>query len=292
MKKVLFATTALVATAAAGSAFAAGHEGGVSLSMSADIGLFSYDGDLRWNNDFDLSWSASTVTDGGLTVAASGSADDASNQSVSIAGGFGKLAIGDVDDGMDAALPGVPSGPTSGDDVGDDVADDDVTDGGLSGNTMLYTSPDLGGATAFLSYNFEGQTSGEGSTVDTGSAQIGFGVKAAVGDMTIGAGLTQDDNDDYIGVGADLGIVAVQYRTGEVASKTVSDVDLGVEVAAGAGTVGANYSMDIENDESNGFGVWYTQGLGGGVDMTVAAWNSGDDDGDKDGFGVNLAASF
>ena len=290
MKKVLFATTALVATAAAGAAFADDH---VSLSVSADIGLFYYNGDTRWNNDFDLSWSASTVTDGGLTVAASGSADDADNQSVSIAGGFGKLAIGDVDDGMDAALPGVPSDPTSGDDVASDVANEDVTDGGLDGNTMLYTSPELGGATVFFSYNFEGQTDGEGDAVDADDeAVLGFGVKASVGDMTVGAGLTQDADDNYIGVGADFGILAVQYRTGEVGDADVSDVDLGGEIAIGAGTFGANYSMDIENDESNGYGAWYTQGLGGGVDVTVAAWNTGEDGGDLNGAGINFAASF
>ncbi len=108
MKKVLFATTALVMTAGVAAA-------DVDLSGDGRMGVV-YDG-----NDFDftsrarVTFSLSGETDGGLAFGGAFRVDHANsnnggNGNVYISGAFGKITMGDIDSGAESAvgdLPGV-----------------------------------------------------------------------------------------------------------------------------------------------------------------------------------------
>ncbi|MEL6582319.1 MAG: porin [Pseudomonadota bacterium] len=283
MKKILVATTALVAVAAAGSAYADGHEGGVSVSLSADIGFESLDGVNGFGHDYDLSWSGSTVTDGGLTVAASGNADDETSPSVSVSGGFGSIAFGDEDDALDAAMGGIDGGDTT-----SGAADLAGADASVGEDPLLYTSPDLGGATAYVSVSLEG--SAENTTGETG---FGAGASLSLGGISVGGGFSQLGDASLAGVSAGLGAgpadVKVAFQTGEdAAGNAISNLDASAAADLGGNTVGVQFVTDLEA-ETNGFAVFYSQGLGGGVTLNAAF---GQDQAEATNYGVSLAASF
>ena len=106
MKKILFATTALVASAGLASAE-------VSISGSAEMGLFSVQGttdasnaDLQFHNDVDINFSLSGESDGGLSFGGSVDLDEAlflgittfeNEYSLFISGDFGTVTMGDTD---------------------------------------------------------------------------------------------------------------------------------------------------------------------------------------------------
>lgn len=279
MKKVLFASTALVAFAAAGSAFAGAHEGGVSMSMSGEMGLNSDDGVLGWAHDFDIGWSASTVTDGGLTFSASGQADDETTPSISVAGGFGTVSFGDEDDALDAAMGGVDSGSSLA-----GAADNAGADAGVNTDPLLYTSPDLGGFTAYASVALEGNTGG-----DTG---FGVGVSGAVGDITVGGGFASEGDNNLMGASAGLSLggaaVKAAFQTGEVGGATVSKADASASVAAGGATVGAQLAMDLEAS-TQAIAGFATMDLGGNVTLAADAGVQSDETFD---YGVSIYGSF
>jgi outer membrane protein OmpU len=278
MKKVLFASTALVAFAAAGSAFAAGHEGGISMSMSADIGFESLDGVNGWGHDFDIGWSASTVTDGGLTVSASGQADDDATPSISVSGGFGTISFGDENDAIDAAMGGIDGGSTTSGAADLSIADDDVAD-----DPLLYKSPDLGGLTAYASVALE---------ANDGENGFGVGASGSFGAIGFGAGFSSLGDDSLTGASVSLGAggadIKGEFQTGEKGGATVSKMGASAALAMGGGTVGVQFVNDLEEEE-NGFGAWYSMGLGGGVTLNAAF---GQDTADATNYGVSLAASF
>ena len=108
MKKILIATTALVAT----TGFAAAD---ISLSGSGNFGAKYNDswGDkLQAHYEVDLTVLMTGETDNGLGFGASftitsGGASSISDGIVFIEGGFGKLAVGDVDNAIDAVVGGL-----------------------------------------------------------------------------------------------------------------------------------------------------------------------------------------
>lgn len=65
MKKLLLATSAIILMA--GTALADAHSSGISVSGSGNFGVkFSEDNDLQFHHEFDIKFSASGTTDGGL----------------------------------------------------------------------------------------------------------------------------------------------------------------------------------------------------------------------------------
>ncbi len=114
MKKILLATTMLVAASAAAHAE-------VTLSGDARMGITAGGGkDATISSRARISFTAAGETDGGLSFGASFRADNAAGAasgtagSVFISGAFGKLSIGDVDGASQSAngqLAGVGFGP-------------------------------------------------------------------------------------------------------------------------------------------------------------------------------------
>lgn len=148
MKKVLFATTALIATAGIASA-------DVALTGSAEMGLWggSFDspGSVGFNEsvtqffqDIDVTFTLSGETDSGITFGAAIDLDEVGGNSASvdaanddggvaifISGDFGTLTMGDTDGGFDAGMQEVNIGSPG------SIADNETEHAGYNGNSGL-----------------------------------------------------------------------------------------------------------------------------------------------------------
>jgi outer membrane protein OmpU len=149
MKKVLFATTALVATAGIAAA-------DVVVTGSADMGIAGasnnwggaatapqagYDGTTTFMQSIDVDFTMSGETDNGLSFGASIDLDDAggtanvagdfADYTVFISGNFGTLTMGDTDGAFDWALQEVNLGSPG------SIADDETLHAGYNGNAGL-----------------------------------------------------------------------------------------------------------------------------------------------------------
>ena len=299
MKKVLFTTTALVASAT--FAAADGHTG-VSLSGYAEMGLIGGDAtDLQFFQDIDVTFGMSGESDGGLsfgasvdldeTAAGTNSADD-NGTTVFISGGFGTLTLGDTDGAFDKAL--TETGMLT------SIADDHTTHVAYNGNSGLDGSGD--GQVLRYDYSFGDfavAVSAEQGDNGLGVADDIFGLGASfgtdLGGTAIGVGLgyqTQGDAD-LMGLSLSAGIagfdVVVNYRDHSVDGDSYG---LGLGYSMDAVSVSANYGENAAGDDS--FGVAVNYSLGGGATL-MAGYGSDVDGataGDQAQYSLGLGLSF
>ncbi|MEL6424899.1 MAG: porin [Pseudomonadota bacterium] len=307
MKNVLFASTALVAVAAAGSAFADGHGGGVKIGVSSDIGVvYTDNGDnssVHLLEDFDVSIEASTTTDNGLTISSEASGENAGDHIIKVAGAFGSVQLGDDDNAFDAAMIGIAAGgvePSADivDDSGiaagvpvDDPADYDRADSGISGYELLYTSPDLGGGNIFLSVAADSQNGEDG---------IGGGAQFSFGPASVGAAVEAFGEDDLLyGLSGKVATgpvtIIAAMNAGEVGGADVLIVEGSVEFDTGAGTIGALVSADLEQDDYDDidYGAFFKMPIGGGATFNIAAGaDTVSDDTTITSVGTSISVSF
>jgi outer membrane protein OmpU len=128
MKKILFATSALVATAGFASAE-------VALSGYAEMGIMGgNEVETQFQNDFDVTFSLSGESDTGLSFGATIDLDEVANginsrsnpASVWVSGAYGKITIGDTDGAYDWAMIEVARGTA--------ISDDHSSHSGYNGN--------------------------------------------------------------------------------------------------------------------------------------------------------------
>ena len=303
MKKVLFATTALVASAG----FAAAE---VSLSGSAEIGIFDNGtSDAQFHSDMDVKFSLSGETDNGLTFGATidldevGDDDDVAGigagdpiaaagnneeHSVFISGGFGTVTMGDTDGALDWAMQEVNL-------VGGSIQDDETIHAGFNGNAGLDGSNDA----QVLRYDYSFGAFAVAASVeldDAGTADdvyaIGFKYDADLGGIALGFGLGYQDGGatfgDITGVSVDA-----DFGNGFVAGLNYSDfstgndhLGLGVGYTMDALSIGVNYGeFDAGAD---GFGLAVNYDLGG----AVVQFGYGDSSTGTDTYSLGIAMSF
>ena len=196
MKKILFATTALVATAGVASAE-------VSLSGWAEIGIVggsAYGDVTQFHTDVDVDFTLRGEADNGLTFGADVDLDEASSfgplddmgVSYFVAYGNARLDMGDVDGALDAALQEVNIAGT--------IDDLETTHAGFNANSGLDGTYD--GQIATFSYAFNDFTaymSVEMDDTDTFDPIWGLGFRyvANLGgiDLGVGVGYQQGDED-------------------------------------------------------------------------------------------------
>ena len=305
MKKVLFASTALVAFASAAAAE-------VTLSGSAEMGIFDTDQDgvdAQFHTDIDVTFTMSGETDGGLVFGASIDLDESDTDStipgvaindsdgsgdfddievggspafdndtqggetIFLSGGFGTITMGDTDGALDWALTEVNFNAGS--------LTDNEEHAGYSGNAGLDGMGD--GQILRYDYSFGDfgvALSAEQQDDSTDDAILGIGFKYALdfGGNVIDLGLGYQATEDSIDVDLD----------GD--DDTTENVDVfGVSANAtfGAITAGLSYlngDMGDNDYEHYGVGVGYSSGA-----LSLHA-NYGEYDfsegGDADGFGV------
>lgn len=253
MKKVLFATTALVMTAGAAAAE-------VSISGSAEMGIYGGTGmETQFFQDLDVAFTMTGETDGGLTFGANVDLDENAafapathgGASIFISGAFGTVTLGDIDGALDWAMQDVG--------LGGSINDDHTIHAGYYGNNAA----DIG---------YDGQV----LRYDHAIGDIAFAVSAlmddtGVGDAMLGVGVKYNAN---LG-GTDLGL-GFGYQT-------VGGLDIwGISADATFGNMRAivNYTDVSTGGSHTGVGVSYS------MDALTLTANYGEFSGGADGYGL------
>ncbi|MCH2164594.1 MAG: porin [Marinovum sp.] len=329
MKKLLLASTALVATAgfaAADVAISGGAEMGVKREAGADRTEFHTDISVTFTmsgeSDNGLSFGAKI----GLEEAQDGVATDIEDDyTVFVSAGAAKLTMGDTDGAFDKALTEVG--------IGSSLADDHTSHAGYNGNSGLDGAED--GQVARFDYTFSGVTLSISAEIDDDGETAATAVDADPSDGVIAAAVAADTNDNPvwgIGVaysaelaGLDLGVglgyqsqadngtrtgisLSTKFDNGlqaiinysKMSPETGDDSThsaIGFGYSANALTVGLNYGVNTtDGDEvSSGLGLAVNYDLGGGLSAQFGFGSSqykasGTDD--TDSFSLGLAMSF
>jgi outer membrane protein OmpU len=252
MKKILFATTALVATAGIASADVAG--GAIAISGSAEIGMSDNNSagqGWQFHQDVEVTFTMSGETSNGLSFGTSVQLDEAGTTgagtdtadddgvAVFVSGGFGTVTMGDTDGAFDWAM-------IEANVVGGSIADDETSHAGFTGNAGLDGDQDG----QVLRWNY------------------------SMGAMGIAVSLEQDGNngantnDDATGFGLtynlDAGGTSVTFGVGMQDASATSDVTgFSVRAAMDNGfTIAANMSDETTSATTSvdrvGLGLGYS----------------------------------
>lgn len=305
MKNVLFTTTALVAFSAT-AAFA-----DLTVSGMGELGLTSNDAnvgdDLSLHTDFDIVWSFTGSTDGGLSFGATGDWDEApaeESAAVFVSGAFGTITGGDTDGAFDFAMYDIQNGGLAGeaDHFSGNSDLDNVADiGGGTPSQLVRYDIAFGGTTISASWE-NGNTAAANSTKQT----IGLGAKFSFGSIALGTGFQQNDGDTISGLSVQAGVgpakVTVSYATvtddqagiafGAAAGdqgKTTTGIS--ATFGAGAATIGVAYE-DVNNKavaDTDAWGAWVDYSLGGGATAKIA---TGETHAGASKFGGGIGLSF
>ncbi len=309
MKKVLFASTALVAFSGAAVA-------DVALSGRAEMGIFDNDVEsAQFFTDIDVSFTMSGETDGGLTFGASVDLDeggdgaaavadntDDGGATIFIAGSFGTITMGDTDGALDWALTEAGNVGTPGSINDDETSHDGYVgsylDGGSDGQILRwdYSFGDFG-----VAASIEEDNGGDG---EIGYA-IGLRYSLDLGGTTVALGighqeaasLTAGDQDSATGVsasatlanGLSIGVVYADWDSAAVDGAD-SNFGIGVGYSTGALSLHANYGEVDTNDgsaDTDGFGLAAAYDLGGGAVVHLGYRN--DDTADTYSLGLGLS---
>ena len=286
MKKLLLATTALAMTAGMAAA-------DVTMSGYAEMGVKKDTEDnVKFHNDFDIKFTLSGETDGGLSFGAtidldevvqsgSGINPDFNKSSVFVSGDFGTLTMGDTDGAFDWAMSEIAWGTS--------IADDHSTHPGWNGNSGL-----------------DGGLDGQVARYDYAFGDFAVALSAEIGDFsnTNSNDGTFFDDDKIFGIGAkystDFGGTKVGFGIG-YQTGSYNGPDAIVDIAGDTGTASISGNADIwglslSADMANGFSARlnYSHLNGDGdaevdftdtalVDTTLAA------DFDWDHYGIGVA---
>jgi outer membrane protein OmpU len=331
MKKILFATTALVATAGVAAADVKvsgyaemGITGGDTATMQGSTVL---DDVSQFHSDIDITFSLSGEADNGLTFGATIDLDEATDinasglpsaaggqsnggvggplgendMSVFIAFGGAKLTMGDTDGAFDAALQEV--------NIVDTINDDHSTHAGFNGNGGFDGSYD--GQIARLDYAFDAfsvHVSTEIDDLDIGDPVWGLGFKytAALAGLDLGIGLgyqTVDfggGNNSVVGLSVDTtfdnGMRAIiNYSKFDFVVGETTHWAIGLGYTINALTIAANYGeFDFGGGvTSDGYGLGVNYDLGGGLNAQFGYGSSDFGAGATfDTYSLGLAMSF
>ena len=307
MRKVLLATTALVALGGISAASA-----DISVTASSSFNYVTTNGgaetaeDRDVNTQVDVGINASTVLDNGMSVSATLAFDEASagqsadgdDAGMTIGGDFGTLAFGGI---ASASLGAMATDVTA--DEGMDLADDytNPTDEHVPNMDISYAMPAVSGVSIMLGM-VDGDDDKTGGTTSDGS---GFGVTYTMaGSMPVTVNYTSystgSDASDVSSLGAKVTagaatIVAAVNETGTFtgtslgATYAVSDA---LTIQAFTGTGEKSDDSDFES-ELSGVGLTYTVTPGMKVSLTQNDFSgkggSADQSGSRTAFAVDIS---
>ena len=280
MKKILLASTALVAT----TGFAAAE---MTWSGTANIGMkYSDSGTTTVHEEIDLGMAATGETDGGIgwsvemgvdsnvSDSAPGSAIDGG--SVALSGDFGTIKVGNVSTaGTSIGLP----------DVGfDTIGIDDAAEKGRNAATAsasmdvrwTYAMDDIA-----LDVSFDTATDDMAASMKWSSGSLAIGISHAAAGATGGADATAAS------VGTSVGSFAVNLMAASHSTSANDSVGMSASMPVdGLGTVtfvtGSN-----DTDAKSSWGIGFSKALGGGATL-AGAFGSANDNNVAD-LGINLS---
>jgi outer membrane protein OmpU len=303
MKKVLFASTALVAFAGAAAA-------DVTISGFAEMGIVdaetavlgedgtigtNEDDDAQFFTDISVTFTMAGETDGGLLFGASvdleeaegGIANDTEDDfAVFLSGAFGTITMGDTDGALDWAMTEVLFNSGS--------INDAEEHGGYSGNSVMDGFDDADGQILRYDYTVgafgvalsvdlddDGDTDGEGPDEDDDTYQIGFRYSLDFGGASVdlGLGYADSDNSDAIGVSAAATLangLAFGINYTDFDNVSIDNDDFLVDQAGDAVSYG-------EVDDHIGVGIGYTTGA---ISLSANYGEFNGDDVEVKGFGL------
>ena len=274
MKKVLFATTALIATAGVASA-------DIAISGYAEMGVYGGDSivaagtvtqrETQFTQDADIRFNASGETDTGLSFGvsidldetASSVGNDDAGSTVFISGAFGTLTMGDTDGALDARTAEVPAG-------GGGLMDEQETlvwaansglDSEFDGQVVRLDLPTMNGVNISISHEQDAAANGT-ATVGGEGGIWGVGASFAVGTINVGLG----------------------YQSGEITATTDADATA-ISLGTTAGAV--SYGLMYVSEDRDGWAKSEDM-LMGGVTFTSGAWTMGGSYGTLENSGGNV----
>ena len=307
MRKVLLATTALVALGGISAASA-----DISVTASSSFNYVTTNGgaetaeDRDVNTQVDVGINASTVLDNGMSVSATLAFDEASagqsadgdDAGMTIGGDFGTLAFGGI---ASASLGAMATDVTA--DEGMDLADDytNPTDEHVPNMDISYAMPAVSGVSIMLGM-VDGDDDKTGGTTSDGS---GFGVTYTMaGSMPVTVNYTSystgSDSSDVSSLGAKVTagaatIIAAVNENGTFTGTSVGAtyaVSDALTIQAFTGTGEKSDDSDFES-ELSGVGLTYTVVPGMKVSLTQNDFSgkggSADQSGSRTAFAVDIS---
>ena len=295
MKKLLIASTALVATAGMAAA-------DISMSGYAEIGMRDGGGTVgvEMHNDMDIGFKLSGASDNGLTFGASIDLDEVSSgiastggsQAVHVSGAFGTLTMGDTDGALDKVNAEVAS-LTS-------IADDHTAHAGYNGGAGLDSGDILRYDTSIGNFAVSASL-GQDDTANGDNDVIAYGISTTVGTVALSVAAQSNDTTDVTAVSAKtsmggLSVVAnfSDFDTG-VAATSYEHTALGLGYTVGDVALSANfgsYDFGGTTATSDGFGIAANKSLGGGATIMLG-YGSGSAAGvETDTVSLGLGLSF
>ena len=291
MKKLLIATTALVATAGMAAA-------DVKLTGYAEIGMTDAGGTngMEMHTDMDIGFKLSGASDNGLTFGASIDLDEVSggiastggSQAINVSGAFGTLTMGDTDGAMDKRNNEVGSLTA--------ISDNHTGHAGYNGGSGLDSGDILRYDTSVGSFNVSASI-GQDDTAGNNDV-MGYGLSTTVGTVALSVGYQTDDAQDITAVSAKSTVGGLTI-TANYSEATMSDTAAITGVAASivaATSTAVAYNIlavtqktaVVNSYEHTGLGLGYTVS---GVNLSANYGSYDYDDGSQaDGFG--LAANY
>ena len=295
MKKLLIASTALVATAGMAAA-------DITMSGYAEIGMRDGGGavGMEMHSDMDIGFKLSGASDNGLTFGASIDLDEVSNgiastggpHAVHVSGGFGTLTMGDTDGALDKANAEVASLTA--------IADDHTAHSGYNGGAGLDSGDILRYDTTYNGFGISASLAQSDAAV--ANDVIAYGITTTLGTVALSAAYQDNNTQDITAVSAKsnvggLGITA-NYSEASMGTTATSYEHTGVGLAYTLNGVSlhANYgNYDFDNGtNADGYGLAANYGLGGGATVMVG-YGNGTAQGataDVTTFSVGLGLSF
>jgi len=295
MKKLLIASTALVATAGMATA-------DITMSGYAEIGMVDYGTSvgMEMHSDMDVTFKLSGASDNGLTFGASIDLDEVSGgiastggpHAVHVSGGFGTLTMGDTDGALDKANAEVASLTA--------IADDHTAHSGYNGGAGLDSGDILRYDTTYNGFGISASLAQ--SDVAVANDVIAYGITTTLGTVALSAAYQDNNTQDITAVSAKstvggLGITA-NYSEASMndTSKSYEHTGVGIAYTLNGVNLHANYgNYDFDNGtNADGYGLAANYGLGGGATVMVG-YGNGTAQGataDVTTFSVGLGLSF
>jgi outer membrane protein OmpU len=295
MKKLLIASTALVATAGMATA-------DITMSGYAEIGMVDYGTavGMEMHSDMDVTFKLSGASDNGLTFGASidldevagGIASTGGSQAVHVSGGFGTLTMGDTDGALDKANAEVASLTA--------IADDHTAHSGYNGGAGLDSGDILRYDTTYNGFGISASLAQ--SDVAVANDVIAYGITTTLGTVALSAAFQDNNTQDITAVSAKTTVgglgMTVNYSEASMGTAATSyeHSGFGLNYTMSGVNLHANYgSFDFDNGTSaDGFGLAANYGLGGGATVMVG-YGNGTAQGataDVTTFSVGLGLSF
>ena len=285
MRKLLLGTTALAAAAtlSANAALAdVSISGYYEWKMNSTSSQVAATDGTSFSSDSEIKFSFSNKTDSGLTIGmvtemTSDGGDTAIDESsLSIAGGFGKVVLGqndDVGDNYGVASSDLPKEEimTAGQSDSIGIHNADISGLEADSNKVAYHLPAMGGLTAGVSY----MDSGETGSADSTSVGFKYSMDAAGASVTIGGATTtteasaQDEDTQVIGVSVNSGNITANVSQATLELSGVDEESTGAAVSFKVSD-GMTFTVHTTETEDNSTSEEYTN-TGAEIAYTIAS---------------------